>query len=155
MPAIDCGFQTDDQDSAAEKLIIFGPTVELRLGRRLAAGGLDQVAWYRDDVLALVDTGAMVSCIDAGIAASFGLRQVGRNEMIAASGNETVPVFSAVIQVAAFDLVTESFLLYGLDTSHFQVRHRAIMGRDLLRFCRLEYVGATGRVRLELGSSIT
>ena len=94
--------------------------------------------------LALIDTGAVQSGIDEGVALSLGLNPVGVSEMLTPAGEATkVGVFwgEVAFETAEFQPLRQQFLGMKLGYKVKESRVVAILGRDFLRDGRLSYDG--------------
>ena len=149
MPFADCGFEAEDGLSGSHRLVLHGPTIEVRIGfdpEFLPAPG------RRPDLPprlfpALIDTGATRSSIDSGLAADLDLPVVDRTIISGAHGAGAVDVHLAQIQVPALGVdIYGSFAAAHLSAGGQE--HRAIIGRTFLRHYTLTYDGRTGVVRL-------
>jgi predicted aspartyl protease len=96
---------------------------------------------------ALVDTGAMESCIDSDLAMQVNLPIVDRRHIAGAHGAKEVNVHLAHIHVPSL-----AFTLHGLfcavDLAAGGQRHRALIGRTFLKHFTMIYEGRTGTVTL-------
>ena len=94
----------------------------------------------------LIDTGALVACVDRHAAEQAGLSIVGSGRMSSATHeNEVVPVYAGRLRIAGFtDIDLRS--AYG---AHLRSQGIiALIGRDVLRSCTFFYNGAEGTVSL-------
>lgn len=71
MPLVECGFTAQP-----ETLVQYGPTMDVRVGFDPAfnPGSGSRPQLPEDSILALVDTGATISCIDTSLVARLNLR---------------------------------------------------------------------------------
>ena len=95
MPTVDCGFGSPDS------LYLYGPTLLIEIGLdedfHPESGGSPRLESGR--VPALVDTGALESCIDSALAAQLNLPVVNRGMVAGAGGPSTVNIHLAQIHV--------------------------------------------------------
>jgi hypothetical protein len=100
-----------------------------------------------DSLWALVDTGALESCIDSDLAMRLNLPVIDRRQLSGAHGAKEVNVHLAQVRVPALN-----FLLYGpfcaVDLAAGGQRHRALIGRTFLQYFTMIYEGRTGTVTL-------
>jgi predicted aspartyl protease len=141
MPTIDCGFASQDQ------LVRFGPTLTVRIGFD------DQFGPGRDPDLpeteyhALVDTGASLSCIDSGLAASLKLPVIDRVGVAGALGGGQVNLHLAQILIPSL----QTTVYGGFAGVHLHAGgqpHSALIGRMFLKSWSMSYNGQTGSVIL-------
>lgn len=97
------------------------------------------------DVRALVDTGAVTSCIDGVLAAELSLPVVDRQHIAGVGGAHEVNMHLAQIHVPPLN-----FVIYGEFAGvHLTAQpHRAILGRTFLRRFLMVYEGHTGVVTI-------
>ena len=144
MPTVDCGFGSPDS------LYLYGPTLLIEIGLdedfHPESGGSPRLESGR--VPALVDTGALESCIDSALAAQLNLPVVNRGVVAGVGGPSTVNLHLAQIHVP--DL---NWFIYGrfsgVHLSAGGQPHVALIGRDLLRDCAMTYDGRSGVMTLE------
>lgn len=138
----DCGFPTSPE------LFSTGPTIAVRIGFDAEYAEAGQAPHIGETLYAaLVDTGAVFSCIDAQLAAALQLPVVDQVELVGAGGRHLTTQHLAQIYVPALD-----FTVYGRFAA---VRlfeggpgHQAILGRHFLQFFLFQYEGASGRATL-------
>jgi hypothetical protein len=105
--------------------------------------------------LALIDTGAVQSGIDEGVALSLGLNPVGVSEMLTPAGKRTkVGVFWGEVSFVDSELapLRQQFLGMKLGYRVGEVRVVAILGRDFLSDARLDYDGPSARYTVRFAS---
>ena len=141
MPA-DCGF------GSPEELVLFGPTVHVEIGfdpqyrpETEARPNLPQTPHS-----ALIDTGAIISCIDSDLAASLQLPVVDRQRLAGAHGTGEVNMHLA--QIWAPDLGIATYGRFAGVHLRAGQRHVALLGRTFLRNVSMIYDGTTGAVTL-------
>ena len=139
---MDCGFEGNP-----ELLVFNGPTISINIGfdaewdpssPKIPKSDIDEVH-------ALIDTGATVSCIDAQLATALNLPIVNREQMAGISGPYTANVYLAQVYVPSLDFTIHgAFAGVGLHLGGQP--HSALLGRTFLRRFELMYYGATGAV---------
>jgi len=149
MPIVDCGFRDGPLGSGAEILVQRGPILQVNIG-------LDPEYKYESgsalnsdimQVPALVDTGAVFSCIDDDLARSLGLPLVDRRLFYMLNGKRECNAYLAHIVVPALSLFQHG-IFYGLTLDEIERPYLAVIGRTFLRDMVLIYDGPTGSVRI-------
>jgi predicted aspartyl protease len=150
MPRTKCGFDNTQQVSGKDLLVTYGPTLLVNIGFDLAfdpnnlavipVPGITKVH-------ALVDTGAMESCIDSALAAQLNLPIVDRRQISGVGGARTVTVHLAQVRVPSLN-----FTGYGAFAA-VQLQaggqgHVALIGRTFLQNFTMAYEGRTGTVTI-------
>lgn len=128
-------------------LIQYGPLIDVQVGfdPDYRPAPVLRAQLPPDTLLALVDTGAQESALDAELAATLDLPVVGRNQIAGAGGVFETTVYMAQIYIPALDFtIIGPFDSANLATSGQP--YRAIIGRTFLRYFNLEYEGRTGDV---------
>ena len=145
--SLNCGFSGPD---ASYLLIERGPTIYVDIG--FDPGwrvGLIPAA-KRQNVPALVDTGALESFIDCALATDLDLPISDRREISGSRGRHEVDVYTAQVYVPDFE-----FTVYGQFAGVFLssggTDFRVLIGRTLLKDFTLHYDGPSGRVTLIRG----
>ena len=144
MPIVSCGFPN------IEQLIQYGPTVRVRVGFdpnfRPVSGNLPDLP--QEQIAALVDTGATLSCIDTSLIGSLDLPVVGEEDFSGIAGSSKHSMHLAQIRIA--DL---AITLYGrfaaVDLFAGGMPHSVLLGRTFLQYFRMSYEGRTGNVIIE------
>lgn len=95
MPTTDCGF------SGPQSLTMYGPTliVEIGFDADFEPRANSQPTLLSGPLLALIDTGATESCIDAHLADELSLPIFDRDEIVGAGGISEVNVYLAQIYI--------------------------------------------------------
>lgn len=143
MPAINCGF-TDPYD-----LTLRGPTIAVEIGFDpdfRPGPGLRPVL-SPNRFQALVDTGALESCIDDELAAMLNLPIVGRQQVSGVGGALDVNEYMAQIYIPELHFTILGPFAGARLTAGGQ-RHYALIGRTFLRHFNMAYDGRTGSVIL-------
>ena len=110
MPIVDCGFPDTPSASGDLLLVRYGPTLTVRVGFDPTFNPGSKVTPQLPDraVNALVDTGAMTSCIDTNLVKALNLPFVDRRDFGGIDGASERPIHLAQIEVP--DL---AFTIYG------------------------------------------
>ena len=142
MPELECGFDS------GELLFTFGPTTYVAIGFDPNWDhGVGIATPPNDQHAALVDTGAVESCIDERLAERLGLPAIDRRTIAGVSGPMDATFYAA--QISFPDLgSTLHGVFSGVRLAEGGQPHLALLGRDLLRHFAMAYDGRTGRVTL-------
>jgi hypothetical protein len=149
MPETKCGFNDAPGVSGSSLLVAHGPTVFVDIGfdATYQPGPKSKPVPSITGVWALVDTGAMESCIDSLLAASLNLPIIDRRTISRVSGPKEVNVHLAQIHVPAL-VFTQYGAFAAVDVAAGGQRHLALIGRTFLQHFKMVYEGATGTVTL-------
>ena len=127
----------------------FGPTVQVRIGfdetHRVGTGQLPDLP--EQFYPALIDTGALESCIDAKLAQTLELPVVDRVDVAGVHGKLAVQMHLAQIHVPALEVMIVGRFA-GVHLHEGGQPHLALMGRTFLHGLTLTYDGRTGSVTL-------
>ncbi len=149
MPLADCGFQDVDGFTGPDRLHAHGPTLLIDIGFDRAydpkGTGIPQTTVQQ--IPALVDTGASMSCIDDKFARELGLPLVDRQPMGALGGEYEASVYMAQAYVPVFG-TTHYGRLIGVEMAKSGFSQSALLGRDFLRGHIMIYDGLRGQVTL-------
>ena len=143
MPTANCGFTN------GEELGLYGPsiTVEMGFDSNFRAGTGNRPVLQSGLLPALVDTGAVDSCIDSALAAALQLPIVDRQQVSGVGGASEVDVHLA--QIYILDL---QHIIHGTFSAVHLIAggqpHYALIGRTFLRNYTMIYDGRTGAVTL-------
>ena len=146
----DCGFRDGSFLSGTERLVQFGPTLLVNIGLDPEYKYAESGSALNSDITqveALVDTGAVLSCIDESLAQSLGLPLVDRQMILMLNGEHEANVYLAHIVIPALSFFQRG-LFWGCSIAKGGRSHRAVIGRTLLRDMMLVYDGRTGSVRI-------
>ena len=146
----DCGFRDGSFLSGAERLVQCGPTLLVNIGLDPEYKYAESGSAFNSDIMqvpALVDTGAIFSCIDDDLAQSLGLPLVDRRVFSMLNGVRECNAYLAHIVVPALSLFQHG-ILYGLTFDEIDRPYLAVIGRTFLRDMVLVYDGPTGSVRI-------
>ena len=149
MPTASAGFDDGGGVRGRDALAQRGPTL-LVLGGFDASFRLDsdQVPRLAEaQVQALVDTGAIGTCIDSALAAQLGLPVVNRTYIAGVGGVIEVNVHLAQIYVPSLDRIHIG-TFPGVHLSGSGQPHAVLIGRDFLRHYTMTYEGRTGAVTI-------
>ena len=148
MPTVECGFTGGSIVSAQRALVVHGPTLAVQIGFDPASrpdSGIPDLSV--DPLPALVDTGAMESCIDSTLAVELKLPVIDRQVVAGVHGEDEVNMHLAQIHVPALKVtVTGSFA--GVHLTAGGQPHYALIGRTFLQHFKMTYAGTTGAVSL-------
>lgn len=100
------------------------------------------------NILALIDTGAMESCIDEQLAQQLQLPLVDQVQVAGVGGHITLNVYLAHISLPALGGFTQYGRFSGVHLAAGGQPHQALIGRTLLRDSILIYDGKSGSVKL-------
>jgi hypothetical protein len=151
MASTKCGFDDTPGLSGCASLEFHGPTLFVQIGfdptydPKAVPIGVPNLP--TDTIRALVDTGAIESCIDSALAMTLKLPVVDRRMVAGAHGAKEVNVHLAHIHVSRLN-----FTIYGafcaVDLAAGGQTHLALIGRTFLRGFTMVYEGRTGTVTL-------
>ena len=149
MPTVNCGFSDQPGRSGQQALVNEGPTLLVEIGFdpnfRSGSGERPDIP---DDLLpALVDTGAVESCIDADLAAELGLAVAEQGQIAGVGGLSVADIYIAQIYVPVLEVP-----IYGRFAGA-RLRaggqpYSALIGRNFLQHYRMAYDGRSGRVTI-------
>ena len=143
MPTVDIG------NSDPEMLTAIGPTIDIQIGfdptYRSSQGSTPRIP--ADLYPALVDTGAMESCIDSSLASVLNLLVVDRQSIAGVGGSQIVNVYAAQPYIPSLNYVIYGNFC-GVHLAEGLQPHLALIGRTFLRNHTLFYDGRTGVVQL-------
>lgn len=147
MPSVECGFVDPAGSSGPNSLIRFGPTLTVQIGFDTGYSPGSPPNLPSTEFHALVDTGALSSCIDSTVAAALQLPIVDKQKVAGVHGSADVNVHLAQIYVPALDLTTHG-RFSGVHLHAGGQPHSALIGRTFLRYFTMIYDGGTGSVTL-------
>ena len=149
MPSLECGFRDHPQGPGARLLMQFGPTLHVRIGfdeaHRTGAGLTPDLP--EQLYPALVDTGAVESCVDARLAKTLQLPVVDRVHVAGVHGKGTVRMHLGQIFIPGLEMTIVGRFA-GVHLQDGGQPHLALMGRTFLQGLTLTYDGKTGRVTI-------
>ena len=151
-PLAEAGFHfpqvPEDQRSAL--LVNHGPTIQVVVGHidaQSSAKPAIDPSKATQSVAALIDTGAMLSCIDDQLAKTLGLPVIDKQKCAGVSGESTHDVYMAYI-----DIPNIQFSQYGRFMGVHLIAggqpHSVLLGRNLLQTMVMIYDGERGSVTL-------
>lgn len=153
MPLAEAGFAYPKvpEDQRSNILVRLGPTIQVVVGHldaqnpTIPALASDQAS---EPTFALIDTGALESCIDDELAKKLGLPVIDKQQCSGVSGPSTHDVHLAYI-----DIPTLGFGQYGrfmgVHLASGGQEHRVLLGRTLLQTMVMIYDGVRGSVKRE------
>lgn len=149
MPTASCGFGDYADTPGQDRLERYGPTLSVAIGfdPLFQPGSARRPDLPAEQRSALVDTGALASCIDAALAAELGLPLFTRGNISGVGGVSAVQYYLAQIHIPSLHwTIYGSFA--GVHLSAGGQPHQALIGRDFLKNFRMTYEGRTGEVIL-------
>ena len=139
--------RTDSGYNNPSDLIQYGPTIDVRIGYdpdyQPRPGRRAQLP--PELLPALVDTGAMESAIDAGLADSLNLPALRRSQIAGAGGLFETTVYLAQIYIPELDFTIDG----PFDSANLAAGgqpYYALIGRTFLMHFNMTYEGRTGSV---------
>ena len=145
MTTVSCGFENNPG-----RLVRIGPTLVAEIGYdpNFRPGVQSRPAIPTAPYDALVDTGALVTCIDVDLADELNLSVAGQSASVAGVlGPGEMPRYRATIHLPDLNATFSGFII-GARLAAGSQRHSVIIGRDFLRRFRMVYDGPTGAVTL-------
>jgi hypothetical protein len=150
MKTATCGYTNLGSITGAQRLAFLGPILEVDVGFDASYHHASSSPPTPDvkGLQALVDTGAMQSCIDASLAMQLKLPIVNQVQVAGAHGAAMLNVHMAQVYVPTLPhLMWGNFV--GADLVGGGQPIRAILGRDFLRHFKMSYNGQTGLVTIQ------
>lgn len=149
MPEVQTGFIGDPNQRGPDLLVVFGPTLQVRIGfdPKYRLGASHKIELPPTLHPALVDTGATECCIDTALAVSLGLPVIERGEVAGVSGRMEVDHHLAQIYVPELDFAVGGRFA-GVELVAGGLPYRALVGRTFLRYHHLTYDGPSGGVTI-------
>ncbi len=147
MPTADAGFEDSPNRSPRQALTHFGPMLRVQVGFDWAyEPGHSLSPQLPEDLLpALVDTGAIESCIDSVLAQRLQLPIVDHDTISGAGGEFETDIYLAQIYVPPLNMT----LYGGFAAVHLNFGgqpYSALLGRTFLQNVTMSYEGRTGVV---------
>lgn len=106
MPMVEAGFHSEDGKAEHEKLLRYGPTIQVTVGPMPTDEPTSEEEL--ESALALIDTGASESCIDINLAKKLRLPVVDVQQVSGAAGSSQHDIFMAQVEI-----LTLRFSQYG------------------------------------------
>ena len=149
MPTTRVGFDDGGGISGRDALIRYGPTLYVQIGFDPTYRPAETTRPNLSDIRlpALVDTGALESCIDSALASKLGLPIVDQGAIADVHGASTVNVHLAQIYVPDLDSTVYG-RFSGVHLSEGGQPHSALIGRTFLQNVTMVYEGRTGTVTI-------
>ena len=143
MPELECGFTSGDV------LFAVGPTTYVLVGFDPEWLGADTGTPAIPDGqhAALIDTGAIESCIDDSLAQRLGLPAIDRETIAGVSGPMEATRCAAQLHFPELSSTLHG-IFSGVRLAEGGQPHVVLLGRDLLQHFTMTYDGRTGRVTL-------
>ena len=139
--------------TSRHNLVQHGPTISVQIGfdpSYQPSGPIPNLGTSPRP--ALVDTGAVATCIDSSLAADLQLPIIGRKTISGVLGAGSVYVHLAQIYIPDLDFVAYG-QVNGVHLAAGGQPHAAILGRDFLQYFTMTYVGYTGIVTIRSSSA--
>ena len=152
MPLAEAGFHFSQfpEDQRKGLLAQHGPTIQVVVGhidaQSATAPAIDS-SKATESVAALVDTGAMLSCIDDQLAKNLGLPVIDRQKCAGANGESTHDVYMAFIDIPGIQFAQYGPFM-GVHLAAGGQPHAVLLGRNLLSSMVMIYDGDRGSVTL-------
>ncbi len=149
MPLSDCGFK--DVGGVSGRLLLeqHGPTTVVDIGfdPNYVAGQAPQSA--AQQIPALIDTGALQSCIDDALALKLKLPLVDRQWISGVGGRHQVNMHMAQVHVPQLNY-TQFGQFAGVSLTAGGQQHQVLLGRTFLRAFIMIYDGLRGQVTIAI-----
>jgi predicted aspartyl protease len=150
MPRAECGFDNETDVSGTDLLALHGPTILIDVGYD-SGYGPNATDWKPTEreagLLALIDTGASLSCIDDEVAKQLKLPIIDVKKFGTPNGGSMHNIYAAQIAIPTLRLV-QFGQFAGVRMAEGGQPHRALLGRNLLSGLTMYYDGQTGTVTL-------
>ena len=150
MPEAKCGFNDGDGHKGRDLLVHYGPTLLVDIGfdpKYNPQNSPEPPTAAIQQVHAIIDTGATISCIDKTTAGQLQLPVVDRQNFGGIDGAYVAEMHAAQIHIPSL-----SYTIYGsfagVDLIGGGQQHVALIGRTFLRNFRMIYDGTTGDVTI-------
>lgn len=163
LPIVECGFAHLATPAAvggvspADTLVTLGPTIHVDIGfdvgvyLNIVNGQVPPAAAagspLMQQVPALIDTGALQSCIDEDLAQHLALPLVNQQTVAGVGGSATLNVYLAYLAIPALG-THQAGMFTGAKLSAGGQPHKALIGRTLLQGTLFVYDGASGSVKI-------
>ncbi len=142
-----CGFDSGPLGDGSALLVLNGPTLLVDIGfdPTYVSGTQAPPAAGIRGLPALVDTGAIESCIDNLLAVSLKLPVVDRRVVSGSVGSHMANVYLAQVHVPSLKF-TIFGAFAGVELAGGGQAHSALIGRTFFRYFTMTYEGRTGTV---------
>ena len=147
MPIIEAGFISNDGKPDLDKLLQFGPTIQVVIGHFKSADEASTVQSEDSIAYALVDTGATESCIDITLAQKLQLPIVDKMNISGSDGAKVHDVYMAQIRVPNLEF-TQFGKFAGVNLTDGGQQHQALLGRTFLQDTIMIYDGFRGQITI-------
>jgi len=144
-----CGFNDRNGYRGQDLLFLIGPTLHVRIGfdQKYRIGAEAPPILPKDLHRALVDTGALESCIDSALAKALRLPVIDRQYLSGVHGKQKSNIHLAQIYIPTLKCnIIGKFA--GVHLSEGGQPHLALIGRTFLRNFTMVYDGETGSVTI-------
>lgn len=154
MPLVEVGFPSGDGKdmSPANTLTFYGPTIWVDIGIDATFDYAKQDGVPKSQAAqlpALIDTGALQSCIDENLAREISLPLIDKQVVAGVNGATEMNVYFAHIYFPAFGF-SQWGRFAGVRLSDGGQSHKALIGRTVLENMLMVYDGRTGSVTLAI-----
>ena len=149
MPIIEAGFLSQDGKPDLNKLLQFGPTIQVVIGQFISTDGANFVQSEDSIAHALVDTGATESCIDINLAQKLQLPIVDKMNISGSDGVKIHDVYMAQIRVPVLQF-TQYGKFSGVNLTGGGQQHQALLGRTFLQNTIMIYDGLRGQITITI-----
>jgi|ERR1043166_3720140 predicted aspartyl protease len=145
MPLIDAGFIAEDGKIDNQRLLTYGPTVQVIIAPHKPPDNKENLKTKA--VFALVDTGATYCMIDTRLAKELELNAVDKAFVAGVGGSKEHTFYLAGIVVPQLDIVQFGKFL-AADLKDGGQEHEVLLGRDFLQHTIMIYDGLRAQVTL-------
>ena len=149
MPTANCGYGGRGDLTGQRSLVIYGPSllVEIGFDPTYRRGSLERPDLPNDLLPALVDTGALESCIDDSLAEEIGLPAVEVGSIAGVGGIIEANIYIAQMYVPGLHSTVYGRFA-GAQLQASGLPYYALIGRTFLQDFTMVYDGPTGTVAL-------
>ena len=143
MPLVEAGFLDDSGRADRSRLLRFGPSIHVTVSHIAHIEGVPAP----QTALALVDTGATLSCIDTELAQALQLPAVDTMEIGGVGGHRVHDVYAASVSIPSLEL-NQHGRFAGVELAAGDQVHRVLLGRSFLEGTVMIYDGFRGQVTI-------
>jgi predicted aspartyl protease len=147
MPIADAGFEGDGTTSGSNLLLVRGPTILVTVGLH-PEHSPDGTVIPGKSVLALIDTGATLTCIDEALAQELKLPVIDKQTCSGIDGTCELDVYAAQVTAPSLGGISQYGRFGGVKLTQGGQMHQILIGRTFLQHVIMIYDGRTGSVRL-------
>lgn len=142
-----------------QNLEVNGATLQAQVGPSSQQGGAAPAAGGASPspspgsqtLMALIDSGASISCINQSDAQSMGLQQISETQLGGVGGSEVSPIYAAAITLPQFGVTVDPVQIAGVANPLPNVD--MLIGRDILAQLDFNYNGGQGAFTLQNSSA--